>query len=128
MLRLCEKNGRQFRNLIGPAQLLDLALKRTQTLVLGGGHAIAGPSVDLVSLNPVKQRLGGGSGVDSGSIFSDDTFQPNTSTVHFEFEFLNRGAVEMPGQPSAHGAPAHQFVGQEWVEVMNAVDLSCRGV
>ena len=59
MLRLCEKNGRQFRNLIGPAQLLDLALKRTQTLVLGGGHAIAGPSVDLVSLNPVKQRLGG---------------------------------------------------------------------
>jgi len=59
MLRLCEKNGRQLRNHVGPAQLLDLALKRTQTLVLGEGHPIAGPSVDLCSLNPVKQRLGG---------------------------------------------------------------------
>jgi hypothetical protein len=47
--------------------------------------------------------------------------RPDTSTVHFELEFLRRGAVEMPGQPGAHGAPPHQVVGQEGVEVMNAV-------
>ena len=57
MLRLREKSQRQFQNLIGPAQLLDLALERRDTLALSGGNAVTCDLVYFSTLDPFEKRL-----------------------------------------------------------------------
>ncbi len=56
-LRLGEKCARQFENLVGPAQLLGLALQGLDAFTLGRTHAIALSTVELVALDPIQQRL-----------------------------------------------------------------------
>ncbi len=44
-------------DLVGPAQLLDLALEFLDALRLGRGHAIAHTGIDFLALDPFQQRL-----------------------------------------------------------------------
>jgi hypothetical protein len=61
MLSLRERDQDQFQDLIGSVRLLEVALKRYDTLALSGGYAIA----DLDTLDPLGKRLRGA--VDLGS-------------------------------------------------------------
>ena len=56
-LRLGEKRTGQLEDLVGLAQLLVLAFEFLQALQLGRGDAILGPRIDLVALDPLKERL-----------------------------------------------------------------------
>ena len=64
-----QKSAGQLQYLVGSAQLLDLALKRLHTFMLGRGGAGPGAASDFVALDPFVQRLGhaadlGGDGFD----------------------------------------------------------------
>ena len=50
----CAKKAEaNFKNLIGPAQLPDLALERSDTLTFSGGYAVTCALVDLSTWDPL---------------------------------------------------------------------------
>lgn len=55
--RLGEKRARQLQNLVGPAQLLVLALQLLHALRLRCCYPRARASVNLIALDPAQQRL-----------------------------------------------------------------------
>ena len=56
-LRLGEKRAGRLKDVIGPAQFLDLTLQRLHALTLVSAKAIPGSCVDLLLLDSVVERL-----------------------------------------------------------------------
>src|ERR1041384_2000452 len=56
---------------------------------------------------------------------SDDLFKAHAAAIHLEFKPAHRRAIEMPGQPCARCAAAHDLVGKEWMDVVHRVELGC---
>jgi hypothetical protein len=56
-LRLGEERACQLQDLVGPAQLLDLAFQILHALRLGRRDAFANTRFDLHPLDPFEQRL-----------------------------------------------------------------------
>src|ERR1051325_1951551 len=59
---------------------------------------------------------------------SDDPFVGDAAAIHFVVQSDHRRAREVPCQPGARGATAHDLASEERVQVEHGVDLRRRGI